>query len=122
MKLEIQYHRLQSKVAKMKSDFAEKTKELRKENRALKKKIYDLGNRLDTALTALDREKESAKGWKKEKNELLAEIRDLQLAISRKDAHITNLKRACKANADDIWKLDDYDRVKAQLREYVRRH
>ena len=122
MKLEIQYHRLQSKVAKMKSDFAEKTKELRKENRALKKKIYDLGDRLDTALTALDREKESAKGWKKEKNKLIAEIRDLKLENSRKDARIVNLKRACKVDDNDIWKLDDYDRVKAQLREYVRRH
>lgn len=106
----------------MKSDFAEKTKELRKENRALKKKNYDLGIRLNNALTALDREKESAKSWKEEKNKLIAEIRDLKLENSRKDAHIVNLKRACKANADDIWKLDDYDRVKEQLREYVRRH
>ena len=106
----------------MKSDFAEKTKELRKENRALKKKNYDLGIRLDNALAALDREKESGKDWKKEKNKLIAEIRDLELAISRKDARIVNLKRACKVDDNDIWKLDDYDRVRAQLREYVRRH
>ena len=121
MKLEIQYHRLQAKVAKMQADFKEKTKELRKENQLLKKKNSDLNNRLENALKAIEREKNSNKTWIKERNKLLKEIRDLKQDISNKDAHIVNLKKACKVNDNDIWMIEDYPRVKQQLRDYSKK-
>lgn len=121
MNIEIQYHRLQAKVAKMQADFKEKTKELRKENQLLKKKNSDLNNRLENALKAIEREKNSNKTWIKERNKLLKEIRDLKQDISNKDAHIANLKKACKVNDNDIWMIEDYPRVKQQLRDYSKK-
>ena len=122
MKLEIQYQRLQTKVAKMEADFKDKTKAIRKENTLLKRQNRDLIERLETAHKAIDAEKCSNKEWRCEKVKLQKEIRDLKQEIANRDARIKNLQKACVGIEEgNIWMMDDYPRVKEQLRDYKNR-
>ena len=117
MNPEIKVERLEAKIRDMSAEMKQLKKDLTKAN----KQLVVLRNAAERSEQRRLEEYMANEAWHKQKILLETHIRTVKSYNNDLQIRIGNLEDALTFDSADIWKLNDYDRVRSLAREYLSR-